>query len=476
MPSEIPSSLRRSLLAPLAAKGRAEEIERRLIEAIDLGELRDGEQLPPENELAAQLGVAPMTLREALAGVREVGLVDTRRGRRGGTFVRAPSDAEDQASRRLAAKGVDELRDLGVMRVAVARSAARLAANRASSSDRRRLHQHVADFAAAESLSMRRLADSRFHVELALASGSLRLAKAETDLQVEVRAFASTLMSQSNVTCAIEEHLDIIRAVDASDAVAAEHAVGAHLERETAALIERRLGLYHRHVTHTADGHAAAVEALKSINDALAPIFALLGTLAGELESDHQPDQMRQIPERIRQSLANPPVRLLGMGVALSRSPVGVVGPRWAWWRREEDGEATPLAVELDPLHPDFYEYEAAEWFTAPIEAGAPKITGPFVDLGGADDHIFTLAAPILRSPTGVRGVVGADVRVGDVVDLAVPLLAMLPDDAALLNAAGIVVASNTSRWLPTTRHAASPGDRRHQGGALGWSIVLAGS
>src|ERR1700721_869197 len=80
-----------SLIAPLAARGRAEEVVLRVGQAIQLGLLTDGEQLPPEAEFAARLGVSAMTLREALAMLRQQGLVETRRGRTGGTSVRRPT-------------------------------------------------------------------------------------------------------------------------------------------------------------------------------------------------------------------------------------------------------------------------------------------------------------------------------------------------------------------------------------------------
>ena len=64
----------------LRQEGRTEEVVRRLIEVIDLGLLAEGEQLPSESELAMQLGVATVTLREALAVLRQRGLIETRRG------------------------------------------------------------------------------------------------------------------------------------------------------------------------------------------------------------------------------------------------------------------------------------------------------------------------------------------------------------------------------------------------------------
>lgn len=70
-----------SSLSPLVASeapvGRADEIVQRITEAIHLGLLDDGERLPVEIDLAAQFGVAPMTVREALATLREQELVET---------------------------------------------------------------------------------------------------------------------------------------------------------------------------------------------------------------------------------------------------------------------------------------------------------------------------------------------------------------------------------------------------------------
>src|SRR5580700_4941987 len=121
-----------SLIAPLAVLGRAEEVALRVGQAIQLGLLSDGEQLPSEAEFAAQLGVSAMTLREALAMLRQQGLVETRRGRAGGTFVRRPTAPQPGLVR-------DRLRDLIDEQSAVSGTAARLAASRASTVSVRRL-------------------------------------------------------------------------------------------------------------------------------------------------------------------------------------------------------------------------------------------------------------------------------------------------------------------------------------------------
>ena len=99
----------RTLFTPLDTGGRADTVTRRLANAIRLGLLLDGERLPAESQLAGQLGVSTVTLREALATLRTMGLVETRRGRGGGSFVRAPHDA-DRLERPLRLLSLHELR------------------------------------------------------------------------------------------------------------------------------------------------------------------------------------------------------------------------------------------------------------------------------------------------------------------------------------------------------------------------------
>ena len=63
-------------------------IEQWLMGRIDAGRVRPGDKLPPEDELAAALGVSRMTLRQALSSIEAKGLLDRRRGRAGGNVIR----------------------------------------------------------------------------------------------------------------------------------------------------------------------------------------------------------------------------------------------------------------------------------------------------------------------------------------------------------------------------------------------------
>ena len=66
----------------------AEDARLRLLDQISRGQLRPGQRLGAERELAQSLGVSRSTVRLALAALEEAGVVRRVPGRGGGTFVR----------------------------------------------------------------------------------------------------------------------------------------------------------------------------------------------------------------------------------------------------------------------------------------------------------------------------------------------------------------------------------------------------
>src|ERR1700733_11704791 len=79
-----------TVFSPVPVRNAFEVTVERLAQRIRGGVLPDGEQLPPERELADTFGVSRVTLREAIKALREGGLVESKRGRGGGTFVVSP--------------------------------------------------------------------------------------------------------------------------------------------------------------------------------------------------------------------------------------------------------------------------------------------------------------------------------------------------------------------------------------------------
>src|SRR6476646_5637582 len=75
------------LLVPVRTGNAFEETVERLLAVIKLGLVAPGDRFPAERELAAQLGISRLTLREAIRELQQAGYVESRRGRFGGTFV-----------------------------------------------------------------------------------------------------------------------------------------------------------------------------------------------------------------------------------------------------------------------------------------------------------------------------------------------------------------------------------------------------
>ena len=81
-----PSRLPDAVLRPAVGNVFEATVEQ-LATAIRLGSSPTANSCPPERELAERLGVSRNTLREAIAALRDSGLVTTRRGRGGGTVI-----------------------------------------------------------------------------------------------------------------------------------------------------------------------------------------------------------------------------------------------------------------------------------------------------------------------------------------------------------------------------------------------------
>ena len=125
----VDSLVERTIFTPIRQGSAVAETVARLGQAIALGLLRPGDQLPRETSLARSLGISVVTLRGALAILREAGLVETRRGHAGGTFVSRtlPGTFPPAGS---ALPPEEDLRDFADFRSVVEGGAAALAAQR----------------------------------------------------------------------------------------------------------------------------------------------------------------------------------------------------------------------------------------------------------------------------------------------------------------------------------------------------------
>ena len=217
----------------------------RLAQAIRLGLVEVGERLPPERELAERLQVSRVTLREAIGALREAGLLESRRGRSGGTFVVRAGEfiggpASDATS--LAREMGDALHDALDFRRVLEPGAATLAALRSlSAGDRANLAGCLAASRERRPDS-RRVNDSRLHLAIAAASGSTSVAAAIADVQLRLdRLLAAIPVLRRNLDHSDAQHTAIVEAILAGDPVPARAAMEEHCDA-TAALLRGLLG------------------------------------------------------------------------------------------------------------------------------------------------------------------------------------------------------------------------------------------
>lgn len=235
---------RSALLTPLDGGGRSEAVARRLGSAIALGLIENGEQLPSEAQLAATLNVSTLTLRDALADLRSRGLVETRRGRGGGSFVRMSQAALADLSReRLAEVGTSDLRELGDMHAMAAGSAARLAAERASRTELARLRELVARMADARDATELHRLEGRYYIEMAAAAQSARLTRLEIDVQFDLAQVMWRLRSDRAPGAVAAERDRVVDAVSEHRGDLARQLTEAQVAEDTRRLVEDHIAM-----------------------------------------------------------------------------------------------------------------------------------------------------------------------------------------------------------------------------------------
>ncbi|WP_433521436.1 FadR/GntR family transcriptional regulator [Nocardia pseudovaccinii] len=237
--------IREVIFAPIGGEGLAHQTVRRLADGIKIGLLKPGERLPRESQLSEMLGISPLTLREALATLRQSGLLETRRGRGGGTFVKQtrawPSVGE--ARKRLKSLTPRFLIDYTDFRNAIAGEATALAAERASTEELLQIEKLAATMSESQALPSYRQLDAAFHVQIATASRSSRLAASEAKLQIEFGEIVHALSllfpkdRRPLLAASNNEHQMITDAIRRRDPEGARAAAVAHGSRTCELLI-----------------------------------------------------------------------------------------------------------------------------------------------------------------------------------------------------------------------------------------------
>jgi GntR family transcriptional regulator, transcriptional repressor for pyruvate dehydrogenase complex len=249
MPSVIPTpdgnhDLTRAVLRPAHGYHAFESCVEQLATSIRLGVYQRGTMLPPERELAEWLGVSRSTLREAMAALREAGLVETRRGRGGGTVVTVrPRTPSGRAAARIPEGRRAEWLDALEFRRVVEPGAAEMAA-RADLDDlqRARLEKAHREVSTARRPAQHRQADSRFHLTVATLTGSPRMIEAVTSVQSVLHEMLLAIpVLNANIAHSDRQHAVVVRAILAGQPERARRAMEEHCD-DTAALLRGLVG------------------------------------------------------------------------------------------------------------------------------------------------------------------------------------------------------------------------------------------
>jgi GntR family transcriptional repressor for pyruvate dehydrogenase complex len=216
-------------IRPIETRRLYQLIADRIRGLIGEGHFEPGSRLPPERDLAQQLGVSRPSLREALIALDIDGTVDIRMG--SGVYVCELREGDGQA---LAAMG-ESPSELMQARAAVEGEVIVRACARLTPEGLEKVHRSVETMR--ETIAAGRSpmeADRQFHLAIADMAGNLVLSRLVGELfdgrHAPVAAKLSGL-AENVVTwaLALEEHERIVRALDARDPGAAQAAMRTHL-------------------------------------------------------------------------------------------------------------------------------------------------------------------------------------------------------------------------------------------------------
>jgi GntR family transcriptional repressor for pyruvate dehydrogenase complex len=207
------------------------QIADQIRELIRAGEFGPGSRLPPERDLARQLGVSRPSVREALIALEVEGLVEVRIG--SGIYVRRPAEAPAVASAEAAAGPFELLR----ARYVIESECAALAAKQAKRA------QVQAIEAALDEMERERLAgrhplhgDRMFHLRIAEATGNGALVHVIKMLWDErtgplYQQLEHHYDSPALWRAAMAEHRAVLKAIAAHDPQGARAAMQRHLDQ-----------------------------------------------------------------------------------------------------------------------------------------------------------------------------------------------------------------------------------------------------
>ena len=219
------------------AEGSAQQVVTHIRGLIERGELRPGDRLPAERNLAAHLGVSRPSVRAGLRALSAMGVVQPRHG--SGTYIPdgPPVLGSEPLSFLAALHGFTGLEMYEARRILEV-GAAGLAAERATEEQRAALAEHVDSlFASIDTPQVFLVHDINFHRTIAAASGNpivASMVEMVSALYYDRRRQTAARAAERDLRDAAEAHRRIFDAVKGRDPEAARREMNEHLLQASA--------------------------------------------------------------------------------------------------------------------------------------------------------------------------------------------------------------------------------------------------
>jgi GntR family transcriptional repressor for pyruvate dehydrogenase complex len=221
---------------PIHTRRAFEEICERIREQLALGVLKPGDKLPPERDLAQQLGVSRNVLREALRTLEMAGVLRLQKGVKGGAFIQEGDTSRmNDVMRDMLSLGTISVRELSEARIHVIDLVVRLACANARQPDFEALEANIerTELATAEGRMLDRVECSReFYKLLAMATRNKVIAMiVDSVTEIHMRFVYAKVASSGAATPRLaEKRRQFLSALRARDVLAAAKLMRIHLE------------------------------------------------------------------------------------------------------------------------------------------------------------------------------------------------------------------------------------------------------
>lgn len=221
-------------MEPIRKSRLSEQVLERIKGAIKDGTYKAGDQLPNERDLAEQLQVSRASVREALRTLGNMGIIESRVGVNGGTYVKEltidgiidPFSEMLGNEHRIILEMID-------FRLVIETEYARIAAERRQADDLRRIRESLETMELEVGEGEIGLnGDNAFHDAVAMAThNSVFLKMLQVSKGLLSRTRETTLSIEGQPSHSIDDHRKIFRAIEKKDSDEAAKNMREHLKK-----------------------------------------------------------------------------------------------------------------------------------------------------------------------------------------------------------------------------------------------------